>query len=59
MSMTAGLNTEEMCCWCPACGEIVDIDETDFNQMLDDSNKEYYVECPYCNQSFYASESYY
>ena len=58
MSMAANLNKENMTCWCPACGEIVDIDDGDFNGMMDNGDKEYYLECPSCGQSFYAAESY-
>lgn len=58
MSMVANLNRENMTCWCPACGEIVDVDEGDFNAVMSNSDKEYYLECPNCGQSFYAAESY-
>jgi len=58
MSMVANLNKEEMTCWCPACGEIVDVDESDFNQVMDNGDKEYSVYCPFCGQNFYAAESY-
>lgn len=58
MSMTANLNNEEMTCWCPACGEITDIYEDDLVGILPDGEKEYWVCCPECGQSFYASKSY-
>ena len=59
MSMVASLNKDDMTCWCPACGEIVDVEESDFNGYMPDGDKEYYVVCPECHQSFYAAESYY
>ena len=59
MSMVALLNKDEMICWCPACGELVDVDESDFNQIMSNGDKEYCVDCPRCGQSFYAAESYY
>lgn len=58
MSMVSNLNKEEMTCYCPACGELVDVDECDFYCVMDNGDKEYYVECPDCGQSFYAAESY-
>lgn len=61
MSMVANLWHDydgDMCCWCPACGEKVDIDEDDECGKLDDGNKEYFVYCPDCGQGFYASKSY-
>lgn len=57
MSLVAGL-IENDHAWCPSCGEYVDVVEYDFNHILDDGNKEYYVTCPNCGQSFYVSESY-
>lgn len=59
MSMVSGLRGEpdDMWAWCPACGEIVYIDEDDFWQTLDDGNPEYEVTCV-CGQSFYVSKSY-
>ena len=63
MSMVATLykhKNGDMTCWCPACGEYVDdIDETDFNGLMDNGDKEYYVHCCECGQNFYAAESYY
>lgn len=56
--MTAGLNKEDMTCWCPACGEIVDVEEDDLDSIMDDGHPEYWVRCPYCHQSFYVSEDY-
>lgn len=58
MSMTAGLNKEDMICWCPACGEYVDVDEDDLDSILDDGHPEYWVHCPNCHQDFYVSEDY-
>jgi len=48
----------DMCCWCPACGEKVYIDEDDECGKLDDGNTEYFIYCPECGQGFYASKSY-
>lgn len=59
MSMVASLNRETMECWCPACGERVSVEDDDFHQIMDNGDKEYYVECIKCGQSFYAAESYY
>lgn len=61
MSLVSGLSVDEddcMWCWCPACGEYVDVDEDEFVGDLDDGNPEYLVYCPECGQSFYASKSY-
>jgi len=58
MSMTAGLNAEEMICWCPACGEIVEVYEDDLDSIMDDGHPEYWVRCPNCHQGFYVSEDY-
>lgn len=58
MSMVANLHKDDMTCWCPACGEIVDVETTDYNGLMDNGDKEYYVVCPDCGQSFYAAESY-
>ena len=45
-------------CWCPACGERVKVYEDEFYQILPDGDKEYYVYCSECGQTFYAAESY-
>ena len=58
MSMTAGLNKEDMTCWCPACGEIVEVYEDDLDSIVDDGHPEYWVHCPHCHQGFYVSEDY-
>lgn len=60
MSMVANQweDCDGKCCWCPACGEKVYIDESDYNATLDDGNKEYFLYCPECGQGFYASKSY-
>lgn len=61
MSLVAGLSLDEdgyMWSHCPACGEEIDIDEDDFNAVLDDGNNEYLLCCPDCGQMFYASKSY-
>ena len=56
--MTAGLNKEDMTCWCPACGEIVEVYEDDLDSVFDDGHPEYWVHCPNCHQGFYVSEDY-
>ena len=58
MSMTAGLHKEDMTCWCPACGEIVDVDDDEIDVYDEDGIPEYWVRCPYCHQSFYVSDAY-
>ena len=60
MSLVSRLwwENEDMKCWCPSCGECVDVWDEDFWQMLDDGNPEYEVVCPECGQSFYVSENY-
>lgn len=58
MSLVAGLNKEDMICWCPACGEIVDVEEDAFEGDYVFEYKEYDVICPHCHQSFYVSEGY-
>ena len=63
MSMVAGLRKDvtdgECYCWCPSCGEELDVDisDPDFD-ILDDGNKEWLMYCPECHQGFYVSESY-
>lgn len=62
MSMVSNLSINEigeMHCWCPACGKWVEVDESDFNQIMDNGDKEYSLYCPECGQGFYAAESYY
>ena len=59
MSMVATLNKDTMECWCPSCGERVDVYESDFVQIMHNGDKEYSAFCPECGQSFYAAESYY
>lgn len=49
---------DDMKCWCPACGECVDVYEEDLNCVLPDFQPEYEVVCPECGQSFYVSEDY-
>ena len=58
MSLTAGLNKEDMTCWCPACGDIVDVEEDDFEGNYVFEYPEYDVICPRCHQMFYVSEGY-
>jgi len=60
MSLVSRLwwENEDMKCWCPLCGECVDVWDEDFWQMLDDGNPEYEVVCPECGQSFYVSKNY-
>ena len=63
MSMVAKLFKGDMDdrwqCWCPACGESVYVDlKNDFNQTMDNGDKEYSVRCPECGQAFYTAESY-
>lgn len=58
MSLVAGLNKEDMTCWCPACGNIVDVEEDDFEGDYVFEYPEYDVICPYCHQMFYVSEGY-
>ena len=62
MSMVANLSINEigeMHCWCPACGERIEVDETDFCGTLPNGDEEYFLYCPECGQGFYAAESYY
>jgi Zn finger protein HypA/HybF involved in hydrogenase expression len=56
--MIAGLNKEEMTCWCPSCGELVDVDNDEIVGYDENSIPEYWVYCPECHQSFYVSENY-
>ncbi len=58
MSLVSRLNKDTMECWCPACGERVEVNEDEFCQVLPDGDKEYYVYCSECGQTFYAAESY-
>ena len=58
MSLVAGLNKEDMTCWCPACGDIVDVEEDDFEGNYVFEYKEYDVICHRCHQMFYVSEGY-
>jgi Zn finger protein HypA/HybF involved in hydrogenase expression len=58
MSLVAGLNKEDMTCWCPACGDIVDVEEDDFEGDYVFEYPEYDVICPHCHQLFYVSEGY-
>ena len=60
MSLVSRLwwENDDMKCWCPSCGECVDVWEDDFLQTLDSGNPEYCVDCPECGQSFYVSEDY-
>ena len=58
MSMVAGLNKEEMTCWCPACGELVDVDNDEIDGYDENGIPEYLVYCPECHQGFYVSENY-
>lgn len=60
MSMVASLHEDDTC-WCPACGEIVEDVSDDGEPSYDavDGETEYYIECPYCGQSFYVSKAYY
>ena len=56
--MVANLHDDDTC-WCPACGEIVeDISFDGEPSGTVDGKPEYYVVCPDCGQSFYASEAY-
>ena len=56
--MVANLH-KDWTCWCPACGEIVDVDKSDFCGMMNNGDKEYFLYCPECGQGFYVAESYY
>ena len=60
MSLVSRLwwENDDMKCWCPACGECVDVWEDEFWQTLDNGKPEYCVDCPECGQSFYVSEDY-
>ena len=60
MSMVSRLwwENDDMKCWCPACGECVDVWEDDFNENLPSGKPEYFLYCPECGQSFYVSEDY-
>ena len=60
MSLVARLSSanDDAHCSCPACGEIVDVYEDDECGLLPSGEKEYYLECPSCGQSFYASSEY-
>jgi Zn finger protein HypA/HybF involved in hydrogenase expression len=49
---------EDMKCWCPSCGECIDIFEEDFWENLPSGKSEYCVSCPECGQSFYVAEEY-
>ena len=57
--MTASLSDHDTC-WCPACGEL--IEDATFGEepdgFADDGTPEYWLRCPECGQSFYASEAY-
>jgi len=57
--MTANLSDHDTC-WCPACGALIE-DATlgeDPDGTMDDGTPEYWLHCPECGQSFYASKSY-
>lgn len=58
MSMVAGLNKEEMTCWCPACGELVNVNNGEIVEYDESGIPEYWVHCPECHQEFYVSENY-
>ena len=60
MSLVSRLwhENEDMKCWCPACGEFVNVYEEDLNCVLPDFQPEYEAVCPKCSQSFYVSEDY-
>lgn len=60
MSMTAYLHKDNdgMYAYCPACGEEIEVYEEDECGEVENGVKEYYVECPECGQSFYASTEY-
>ena len=61
MSMVASIWEDDdgyQYCWCPACGELVEVDDDEECGMLDDGNKEYFVHCCECGQNFYASKGY-
>lgn len=54
-----GAMDNEWHCWCPSCGEELDIDILDNNyNLLEDGNKEWLIYCPECGQGFYVSETY-
>ena len=57
MSMVANLNEDDMTC-CPACGEYIEVYEDDLDEYDEDGIPEYWVICPECYQSFYASKKY-
>ena len=50
--------SDELACWCPACGEINYVDDGDEYATLPDGKKEYFLYCVECGQGFYTSESY-
>lgn len=60
MSLVSRLwyENDNMKCWCPSCGECVDVWEYDFYETLNSGKLEYCVDCPKCGQTFYVSEDY-
>ena len=54
------VNGDDMATYCPACGERIEVDESDFNETLPSGNKEYFLVCPNedCSCGFYASIDY-
>lgn len=62
MSMVSHLNEKSMETECPCCGYTVEVFEDDLHGTLmdgkDNTTKEYSVQCPNCDQSFYASTAY-
>lgn len=59
MSMTSKLwdDGDELAAWCPVCGSIVNVYDSDRVTHASYEYPEYYVTCPECGQTFYASES--
>lgn len=56
MSMTAKLGTEG--CWCPHCGEWLDredFDQDDIRELEKEGDADFYYICPYCGESFYVT----
>lgn len=54
------VNEDYMVTYCPACGERIEVDESDFYATLPSGNEEYELYCPndYCQCHFYVSVDY-
>lgn len=54
MSMTSRLGTEGL--WCPACGEWIDNDCLDQDEIAEiEEGGDVYFICPWCGESFYVT----